>query len=88
MGALESRYYVRVTVADRPGVLAQLAKVLGDQAVSIAAVNQKEENASEGTAELVIMTHRARESALRAALDQISSLRAVVRVNACLRVEG
>ncbi len=88
MARVETRYYVRVTVSDRPGVLAQIAHVLGDHGVSIAAVNQKEANADEQAAELVIMTHRARESAMQAALDSIRQLPVVVRVNSFLRVEG
>jgi len=46
---LETRYYVRVTVSDRPGVLAQIARTLGDHSVSIAAVNQKEADAGAQT---------------------------------------
>lgn len=85
---IETRYYMRYTVKDQPGVLAQIARILGEHAVSIAAVTQKEENEKDGTAELVIMTHRARESAARAALEEISALTVVARVNAFLRVEG
>lgn len=88
MALVETRYYVRVTVSDQTGVLAQIARVLGDNGVSIAAVNQKEANADEQTAELVIMTHRAHESAMQAALTSIRELAVVVRVNSFLRVEG
>ncbi len=86
--ALQSRYYVRVTVADKPGVLAQIARTLGDHGVSIAAVNQKEANEDHQTAELVIMTHRAREGAMQAALREIEGLEVVVQVSSFLRVEG
>ncbi len=86
--ALETRYYVRVTVSDQPGVLAQLAQALGDHGVSIAAVNQKESNADERTAELVVMTHRAREGAMQDALRVIAALPVVAQVSAFLRVEG
>ncbi|MBE7519955.1 MAG: homoserine dehydrogenase [Thermoflexaceae bacterium] len=88
MDHVETRYYLRVTVGDRPGVLAQIAHVLGDHGVSIAAVNQKEANADEQTAELVVMTHRARESAMQAALASIRKLAVVMRVSSFLRVEG
>ena len=86
--ALESRYYLRVTVTDQPGVLAQIAHVLGSHTVSIAAVNQKESDAGDGNAELVVMTHRARESAMRSAIDEIQALPVVVHVSSFLRVEG
>lgn len=85
---LETRYYIRVSVKDRPGVLAQIAQSLGNHNVSIAAVSQKEADANEQTAELVIMTHRAREGAMRAALHEIASLPVVAGVSAFLRVEG
>lgn len=85
---LETRYYVRVTVSDRPGVLAQIAQTLGDHGVSIAAVNQKEADAGAQTAELVIMTHRAREGAMQAALRDIAALPVVAQVSSFLRVEG
>jgi homoserine dehydrogenase len=85
---IETRYYIRVTVTDRPGVLAQIARCLGDHDVSIAAVNQREANADAQTAELVIMTHRAGEGAMQAALREIASLDVVAQVGTFLRVEG
>ncbi len=86
--ALETRYYLRMTVVDQPGVLAQIARVLGDGSVSIAAVQQKETDAEQGTAELVIMTHAARELAVASALVTFEGLDEVREVNALLRVEG
>ena len=85
---LEARYYVRVTVSDEPGVLASIARVLGDHGVSIAAVNQKESDADTRTAELVIMTHGAREGAMRQARHAIEQLPVVAQVNSFLRVEA
>jgi len=85
---LTTRYYVRVTVKDRPGVLAQIAQSLGDHDVSIAAVTQKEADEAANAAELVIMTHKAREGALRAALADIEALPVVTQVSTFLRVEG
>jgi homoserine dehydrogenase len=85
---LETRFYIRVTVQDQPGVLAQIARVLGEGGVSIAAVNQKETFEDEGTAELVIMTHRAPEQAMRSALAEIRALDVVAGVDSVLRVEG
>ncbi len=86
--AIEGRYYIRVTVQDRPGVLARIAQVLGDHGVSISGVTQKESDTGGGHAELVIMTHETREQAVRAALSEIKSLDIVGGVNAFLRVEG
>jgi homoserine dehydrogenase len=86
--SLETRYYIRVLVTDEPGVLAQIAHTLGDHGVSIAAVNQKEADPDEQTAELVIMTHRAREGAMQAALHGIQRLPVVAQLSAFLRVEA
>jgi homoserine dehydrogenase len=69
-------------------VLAQIAHILGESDVSIAAVVQKEDDKDTRTADLVIMTHRAKETAMRAALGQIERLPVVAGVRSFLRVEG
>jgi homoserine dehydrogenase len=81
-----SRYYLRIGVADQPGVLARMATALGDRAISIASVIQKEVD-GEGTAEIVIMTHDAREDAVQDALDEIRTLEGVHGVEQVLRVK-
>ena len=88
MGELRTRYYLRITVADRPGVLAQIARVLGDGRISIASVIQKEAYQDAQTAELVIMTHQAQEEAMRVALAQLAELPAVTEIGNFVRVEG
>lgn len=88
LDAIETRYYLRVTVSDRPGVLAQIARILGDCDVSIAAVVQKEDDDDTRTADLVIMTHRAKETAMRRALREIEALAVVAGIRSFLRVEG
>jgi len=84
---LVSRYYIRLEAADRPGVLAIVAKTFGDNGVSIASVIQKETDEAAQTAELVVMTHAARESAIQVSLRQLESLPEVVQVGNMLRVE-
>src|SRR5512135_668851 len=71
------RYYLRFTIADRPGVLAALAHVLGAHAISIASVIQHDpgDDAPEGSpVPLVIMTHLAIQADLHAALAEIERL--------------
>ena len=85
---LESRYYLRLTVADRPGVLAQISKILGDGGISLASVIQKDSDPDHNTAELVITTHPAREASLQNSLKQVSELDVVTRINNLLRIEG
>ncbi len=87
MSELVSRYYIRVEVADRPGVLAGIGKAFGDNGVSIASVIQKETDDAAVTAELVIMTHAAKEAAVQASLAQIEGLDIVRQVGNWLRVE-
>ena len=88
MSEIETRYYLRLNVADRPGVLAQISKVLGDHLISIASVIQKETDDAAQTAELVIMTHPAQEKAMRHALDELAHLTVVKEVSNFIRVES
>ena len=81
-----SRYYFRFQVVDRPGVLARIAGVLGSHAVSIMSMVQegREEVAA---VPIVMMTHEARESDVRAALDAIDRLDVVQEPALSIRVE-
>jgi len=87
MANLTSRYYIRVEVADRPGVLAGIGRAFGDNNVSIASVIQKETDEEAQTAEIVIMTHAAVEAAVQASIRQVESLDVVRQVGNFLRVE-
>lgn len=87
MTDLVSRYYIRLEVADQPGVLAIIARCFGDNGVSIASVIQKETDSAGQSAELVIMTHAAKESAMQASIQQISAFSEVPQVSNVLRVE-
>ena len=82
-----TRYYFRLDVADRPGVLAQISKVLGDNSISISAVIQKESNRAAQAAEIVIMTHPARENAAQKAIEQLKLLTVVNQVSSFIRIE-
>jgi len=87
MSQIETRYYVRMSILDQPGVLSQIAKVLGDWEISISSVIQKEADPASGTAEIVIMTHRAREESMQRALTKMRNLRAVKEIGSFIRVE-
>ena len=71
---LPSRYYLRFTVDDRPGVLAEITGVLGRHEISIASLIQHEPNQDGGTVPLVIMTHTATEGATQRSVDEIDQL--------------
>lgn len=88
MAEVRTRSYMRLSVNDQPGVLAQIARVLGDRGISIASVIQKEVNEAAGSAEIVIMTHSALEAALQRALGELAMLPTVREVSNFLRVEG
>ena len=87
MSRIKTRYYVRLTATDSPGVLAQISKILGDHFISIASVIQKETDKKSGTAEIVIMTHPAQESALQKALQRTAKLAVVKEIGNFIRVE-
>jgi homoserine dehydrogenase len=84
---LVTRYYIRLTAKDQPGVLAQIAACLGEAEISIATVIQKETDPASKTAELVIMTHEAREAAMQSALKAVENLDVVQDIGNFLRVE-
>lgn len=88
MDQVRTRYYLRVMVADRPGVLAKMTQVLGDREISIASVIQKESDEREQRAELVIMTHLAGERQMQSALKELGALEVVHEVGNFIRVEG
>ena len=87
MSELETKYYLRLSVADRSGVLAQIAGVLGAMDISIASVIQKEADEVAQTAEIVLMTHRAREASMQQALRMLEDLDVVAAVGNMVRVE-
>jgi homoserine dehydrogenase len=73
LGAVETRYYVRFAVSDRPGVMARLAGALGAHDVSIEQLVQEARAPVEGgPANVVMMTHRAREEHVQAALAELA----------------
>jgi len=81
-----TRYYFRLNVADKPGVLAHIAGIFGDNTISIASVIQKEVDESTEAAEVVIMTHPAKESAVRKAVGALKRLDSIKAVNNFIRV--
>ncbi len=84
---ISTRHYIRLTVSDTPGVLAQIATCLGEANISISSVIQKETHVDAQTAELVIMTHEAREASMQAALAVVNKLPSVQAIGSFIRVE-
>jgi len=85
---LPGRYYLRFTVEDRPGVLAEIAGVLGKHQISIASVIQHEPSGDGAgrVVPLVIMTQKAKEGAAQAAVAEIDRLKCVRAGSVRMRV--
>ena len=87
MEELTTRYYLRCMVQDRPGVLSQIAGVLGRHGISIMSVIQHGRHEPQGVP-LVIMTHRASERSVQTALMEINQMSSVVsQPTTLIRVE-
>ena len=82
---LRSRYYLRLTARDEPGVMAQVSQALGRQGISLSAILQRETDDGQ-LVPVVITTHLAQEGAVRRALAEIDSLATIVPPTVCLRV--
>lgn len=79
-------YYLRLTVKDKPGVLAKIAGVFGKHNVSLSEVIQKEN--PENCAVIIVMTHLTSENAINSAVKELEKLNdAVDKINAIIRVE-
>ncbi len=85
MGETRTAYHVALDVADRPGVLAQVAEAYARHDVSIKAVRQEGRGEA---AQLVIVTHQARDAALAATVSELQAMPAVRSVASVMRVEG
>ncbi|TDU04172.1 homoserine dehydrogenase [Streptomyces sp. 846.5] len=85
MDDVVTRYHVSLDVADKAGVLAQVATVFAEHGVSIDTVRQQ---GREGDASLVVVTHRATDAALSATVSELRTLDNVRGVASIMRVEG
>ncbi len=84
--SLETSYYVRLTVLDRPKVLGTIANLFGEYDVSLAAMEMRTLSAEKG--EIVFMTHRCQEGRFRPAIEAVGDSSVVDRVENWIRVEG
>lgn len=82
-----SKYFIRLMVVDRPGILAAISGILGKKNISIASVIQEGRNEEGGAVPLVIITHETKEKRLREALKEIEKLNITFDKPAFLRIE-
>lgn len=83
---LQDRYYVRMVVHDKPGVLAATAATFAKHGVSVESLIQRAPGEAD-LAELVYVTHKAGEASIRAAFEEIRALDSVIEIAALIRVE-
>jgi homoserine dehydrogenase len=86
---VRSRYYLRLAVKDRPGVMGAVTNILGGNGISLSAILQHETSdgtSGEPTVPVVITTHRADDGAMRKSLAQINALETVAAPTTCLRI--
>ena len=77
MGAVETSYYLRMRVDDRPGVLADITRILADRDISIDAMIQKEPSEGEDQTDIILLTHRSIERQVDDAILRIEALATV-----------
>jgi homoserine dehydrogenase len=83
MDETASPFYLLMQVTDRPGVFARIAAIFGEEGVSIASIVQKSRGHS---ADIIMVTHTARESQMRRVLSRVEDLDVVGAVRNVIRV--
>ena len=87
MDEVKTRYYVRFSTIDKPGVLAKISGILGKYGISIATVTQKEKGSSK-VIPIIMMTHETLERDMAKALKEIDSLSVIKKRSVRVRIEG
>lgn len=86
VGTVESKYYVRATVLDEPGVLSQITALLGENSVSLRSVIQKGDE-EDGLVTIVLITHKTYEKQFMDSMREVKQLRGVKAINNIIRIE-
>ena len=87
LSEIHGRAYLRFTARDRPGVLAHITGALGERGIGIESVIQKGRAADAGSVPVLVVTHRADEASLRAALERVDALDDVTAPTRLVRIE-
>jgi len=87
MSEVETSYYLRLRVEDKPGVLADITRILADQQISIDAMIQREPAEGESQTDIIMLTHVTREKNVDAAIVKIEALPVVKKKVIRLRME-
>jgi homoserine dehydrogenase len=84
---IETSYYLRLHAQDKPGVLADVTRILADLGISIEAILQKEPHAGEETVPVIILTQRVKEKNMNAAIARVEKLASIKGKVARIRLE-
>src|SRR5215831_18438318 len=87
MDEVVTAYYLRMQVADKPGVLADITRILADASISIDAMVQREPQEGEEQVDIIMLTHQAREKQVNAAIAKIEKLPVVTGKVTRIRLE-
>jgi len=87
MAEVTTSYYLRMRVADKPGVVADVTRILADSSISIDAMLQKEPAAGEQQTDIIMLTHQTQEKNIEAAIAKIEALSTVVGQVTKIRLE-
>ena len=77
MAEVETAYYLRIAALDQPGVMAEIAGILGSEGISIEAIKQKEPEEGDTHVPLIMLSHRVREGRMNRAIARIEALNTV-----------
>jgi homoserine dehydrogenase len=88
MDRVESAYYLRITALDRPGVLADISRILADRNISIEAIQQQEPVEGQQHVPVIILTQRVIERSVNEAIRHMETLQSVKSPIVRLRVEA
>ena len=87
MDNVVSRYYLRLHVTDKPGVVASISRILGDKGISISSIMQHEDPCDTNAVPVMILTHKIQEAKIKAAIKELEELDAVKEKVKLLRIE-
>lgn len=88
IGEVETAFYLRMCALDRPGVLADVTRILGDRQISIEAFIQKEPQGGENKVDIIMLTQRVREGNMNEAIAAIEALDTICSSVTRIRVES
>ena len=87
MDSVVSRYYLRMHVIDKPGVVASISRILGEKGISISSIMQHEDISDPSAVPVMILTHKIQEAKIKAAITELEALDVVKEKVKLMRIE-